>query len=186
MNIDEIIARLHDLEEENSMLKSLLSKHGIAYEKAKPETVVLAQESEKQNSAMHSLSLQEKIGLFRSIFKGREDVFAKRWYSDTSKKSGYQPVCEREWNREFCDKRKHKCAECPNRLFAPLTNEHIYNHLAGKDDYGRDVLGVYPIMDNNTCNFLCTDFDDKSCEHGYQNDVLAFVCVCKEWKSLAT
>ena len=137
------------MEEENSMLKSLLSKHGIAYEKAKPETVVLAQESEKQNSAMHSLSLQEKIDLFRSIFKGREDVFAKRWYSDTSKKSGYQPVCEREWNREFCDKRKHKCAECPNRLFAPLTNEHIYNHLAGKDDYGRDILGVYPIMDNN-------------------------------------
>ena len=60
MNIDEIIARLHKLEEENSMLKSLLSKHRIAYEKAKPETVVLAQESEKQNSAMHSLSLQEK------------------------------------------------------------------------------------------------------------------------------
>ena len=101
MNIDEIIARLHELEEENSMLKSLLSKHGIAYEKAKPEAVVLAPESEKQNSAMHSLSLQEKIDLFRSIFKGREDVFAKRWYSDTSKKSGYQPVCEREWNREF-------------------------------------------------------------------------------------
>ena len=88
MNIDAIIARLHELEEENSMLKSLLSKHGIAYEKAKPETVVLAPESEKHDSAMHCLSLQEKIYLFRSLFKGREDVFAKRWDSDTSKKIG--------------------------------------------------------------------------------------------------
>ena len=108
MNIDEIIARLHDLEEENSMLRSLLFKHGIAYEEAKLETVVLAPKSEKQDSAMHRLSLQEKVELFRSLFKGREDVFSKRWYSDTSKKSGYQPVCEREWNREFCDKRKHE------------------------------------------------------------------------------
>ena len=37
----------------------------------------------------------------RALFKGREDVFAKRWYSDVSKKSGYQPVCEREWNSEL-------------------------------------------------------------------------------------
>ena len=108
MNIDEIIARLHDLEEENSILKSLLFKHGIAYEETKLETVVRAPKSEKQDSAMHRLSLLEKVELFRSLFKGREDVFAKRWYSDTSKKSGYQPVCEREWNREFCDKRKHE------------------------------------------------------------------------------
>lgn len=54
---------------------------------------------------MQRLSLQEKVKLFRALFKGREDVFAKRWYSDVSKKSGYQPVYEREWNREFCDKR---------------------------------------------------------------------------------
>ena len=105
MNIDAIIARLNELEEENSMLKSLLLKHGIAYEEAKPETVIIAPESEKQDSAMQRLSLQEKVELFRSLFKGREDVFAKRWYSDTSKKSGYQPVCEREWDREFCNRK---------------------------------------------------------------------------------
>ena len=58
MNIDAIIARLHELEEENSMLKTLLLKHGTAYEEAKPETAVLAPESEKQDSAMHRLSLQ--------------------------------------------------------------------------------------------------------------------------------
>ena len=182
MGIDAIVARLHELEEENSRLKALLSKHGISYEERKQEPIPVVSKSENEDSAMQRLSLQEKVKLFRALFKGREDVFAKRWYSDVTKKSGYQPVCEREWNSEFCDKRKYKCAECPNRLFASLTDEHIYNHLAGKDNFGRDVVGVYPIMSDNTCNFLCTDFDDKSCEHGFQNDVLAFVSVCKEWE----
>lgn len=182
VDIDAIVARLHKLEEENSRLKTLLSKHGISYEESKQEPTPVVSKSENKDSAMQRLSLQEKVKLFRSIFKGREDVFAKRWYSDVTKKSGYQPVCEREWNSEFCNKRKYKCTECPNRLFASLTDEHIYNHLAGKDNFGRDVVGVYPIMSDNTCNFLCTDFDDKSCEHGFQNDVLAFVGICKEWE----
>ena len=181
-DIDAIVARLHELEEENSMLKLLLSKHGISYEGKKQKPIPVISKSENIIPAMQRLSLQEKVKLFRTLFKGREDVFAKRWYSDVSKKSGYQPVCEREWNNEFCDKRKYKCTECPNRLFALLTDEYIYNHLAGKDNFGRDVVGVYPIMSDNTCNFLCTDFDDKSCEHGFQNDVLAFVCVCHEWE----
>ena len=58
-------------------------------------------------------SSEEKINLFRSLFKGREDVFARRWYSKTTDKSGYQPVCENEWNEEFCDKKKFKCSACP-------------------------------------------------------------------------
>lgn len=57
----------------------------------------------------------------------------------------------------------------------------MFNHLVGKDKWGRDVIGVYPIRTDNTCCFLCTDFDDKSCEHGYKNDVVAFVRICKEW-----
>lgn len=60
-------------------------------------------------------SVDEKINLFRSLFKGREDVFARRWYSKTTDKSGYQPVCENEWNQEFCDKKKYKCSACPKR-----------------------------------------------------------------------
>lgn len=181
MDADTIMRRLRELEEENKRLKSLLAKHGIPFEACTHEVSPSASQSSKLTSSSVSLSLQEKVELFQSLFKGREDVFAKRWYSNTTKKSGYQPVCEREWNREFCDKRKYKCSECPNRKFAPLSYEHIFNHLAGKDAYGRDVVGLYPMLNDNTCFFLCTDFDDKSCEHGYQNDVLAFTGVCKEW-----
>lgn len=128
------------------------------------------------------LSLEEKVELFRNLFKGREDVFARRWYSKNSGKSGYQPVCLNEWNRQLCDKRKYKCAECPNRQFKQLGYEDVYKHLEGKDADGCDVIGVYVILENNKCKFLCADFDDKSCEHGYQNDVLAYASVCKKWK----
>lgn len=181
MDADTIMRRLHELEEENKRLKSLLSEHGIPFEACAHDGNLTASQSSSPTNSTISLSLQEKVELFQSLFKGRKDVFAKRWYSDTTKKSGYQPVCEREWNRVFCDKRKYKCSECPNRKFAPLSYEHIFNHLVGKDAYGRDVVGLYPMLNDNTCYFLCTDFDDKSCEHGYEKDVLAFACVCKEW-----
>ena len=127
------------------------------------------------------LSLEEKVSVFRDLFKGREDVFARRWYSRTSGKSGYQPVCRNEWDRQLCDKKKYKCAECPNRLFKPLVYEDIYRHLEGKDPDGQDVIGAYAILADNNCNFLCADFDDKSCEHGYKKDVLAYVGGCKDW-----
>nr|WP_303661596.1 DEAD/DEAH box helicase family protein [Bacteroides intestinalis] len=108
-------------------------------------------------------------------------MFARRWFSNSTGKSGYQPVCSREWNREFCDKKKFKCTECPNREFQPLGYNDIYRHLEGKDPNGRDVVGVYAILPDNTCRFLCCDFDDKSCEHGYQEDVRAYVSVCRDW-----
>lgn len=59
--------------------------------------------------------------------------------------------------------------------------EDIYKHLEGKDTDGCDVIGIYVVLDGNQCNFLCVDFDDKQCAHGYKNDVLVFVDVCKSW-----
>ena len=160
--------RVRELEEENARLKGELG-YDIPVKKQEP-------------SAMLTLSLQEKIDLFRGLFKGRDDVFARRWYSRTTGKAGYQPVCSNEWDHQLCNKKKFKCAECPNRQFTPLTDGDFYKHLSGKDEEGRDVIGVYAIMDDNTCNFLCADFDDKNCEHGYQKDVLAFTVVCKQWQ----
>lgn len=48
--------------------------------------------SSTQPTIKQHLSLEEKVDVFRNLFKGREDVFARRWYSRTSGKSGYQPV----------------------------------------------------------------------------------------------
>ena len=162
-----LLERIKELETENVELKRRLGK----------DVVPIVHEP----TAMQKLSVQEKVELFRSLFKGREDVFARRWYSKASGKGGYQPVCQNEWNHQLCDKRKFKCTECPNRQFAPLSDNDIYRHLEGKDADGKDVIGLYVLNEDNTCNLLCTDFDDKSCEHGYQEDVIAFVDVCKSW-----
>ncbi len=162
---------LKRLRAENARLRVLLARHGIAVDEPKPS---LPQKL--------LLSLEEKVALFRNLFQGREDVFARRWTSPSTGKSGYQPVCSREWNSEFCDKKKFKCAECPNREFLPLGYNDIYRHLEGNDPNGRDVVGVYAILPDNTCRFLCCDFDDKSCEHGYMKDVMAYVGVCHNWK----
>lgn len=136
----------------------------------------------KQFVAPQCLSLEEKVTLFSSLFKGREDVFARRWYSKASGKSGYQPVCLNEWNSQLCNKKKFLCAKCPNRQFKCLEYEDIYKHLEGKNAEGCDVIGAYVVLLDNHCNFLCVDFDDKQCEYGYQSDVLAFVGVCREWE----
>lgn len=179
-DVSTLTQRIQELEKENARLKAILDKNGIEYKCLEPRTCETNQ-TEVIPVSTCQFTLQEKVAIFQNLFQGRDDVFAKRWYSGTTQKSGYQPVCKREWNREFCDKRKYKCADCPNRQFAPLTYNDFFNHLAGKDAWGRDVIGLYPIRKDNTCSFLCTDFDDKSCEHGYKNDVLAFVNVCKTW-----
>lgn len=167
---ESVYDELKRLRSENARLRVLLARHGIAADEPKPSI-----------PQKPLLSLEEKVNLFRSLFQGREDVFARRWFSTTTGKSGYQPVCSREWNREYCDKKKYNCSECPNREFQPFGYKDIYRHLEGNDSNGRDVVGVYAILEDNTCNFLCCDFDDKSCEHGYQDDVRAYVSVRRDW-----
>ena len=178
------------LRKENAELRSLLCAHGI---ENKPRPTNIIEYKPRPSNVIDSIyspislpvikfSLDERVALFMSLFKGRKDVFARRWFSKSTGKAGYQPVCVNEWRRGVCDKKKFKCAECPNRDFAPLTSQDVYRHLEGKDENCCDVVGLYAIMPDNNCSFLCTDFDDKSCKHGYKDDVLAFVGVCRDWQ----
>lgn len=105
---------------------------------------------------------REKIDFFLSVFKGRADLFAKRYYSDKTGKSGYTPVCENEWVYGLCDKRKIKCADCPNRKFLSLSADAVKAHLIGRDIFCRDVVAIYPMLEDNTTWLLAADFDEKS------------------------
>jgi len=129
---------------------------------------------------------EQKVTLFRSLFRGREDVFPKRFESKRTGKSGYQPVCRNEWIRPFCQKPKIKCGECENRDFTPITNEVVRNHLIGvdpSDRYQREyVMGVYPMLTDETCWFLAVDFDKEM----WKKDISAYLETCRSFMVPAT
>jgi hypothetical protein len=101
-----------------------------------------------------------KIGLFRSLFRGRTDVYPVRFESRKTGKTGYAPACANEWVRGVCEKPRIKCTDCPSRCFLPVTDEVIRWHLSGRTEQGQDfVMGVYPMLQDETCYFLAIDFD---------------------------
>ena len=117
----------------------------------------------------------EKIRLFRSLFRGRADAYALRWHSEKTQKSGYSPVCANEWQPGLCEKGRVSCAKCPNRVLRPLDDAAIYRHLAGRDTQGRDVIGLYPMLPDETCYLLALDFDDAN----WQECARAIASVCR-------
>jgi hypothetical protein len=117
-----------------------------------------------------------KIALFRSLFRGRDDVYPRRFESRKTGRSGYAPACANEWVRGICEKPRIKCAECPNRRFLPVTDDVIRWHLSGSDVTGQPfVAGVYPLLQDETCFFLAVDFDKT----GWRDDALAFLETCR-------
>ncbi|MEW6715862.1 MAG: restriction endonuclease subunit R, partial [Nitrospirota bacterium] len=80
-------------------------------------------------------------------------------------------VCENEWINGICRKPVGKCGDCINRKFSQLTNEVIHRHLDGNI-----TIGIYPMLQDETCCFLAIDFD-KQC---WPDDVKAFLSTCKQ------
>jgi very-short-patch-repair endonuclease len=121
-------------------------------------------------------SSQAKIALFRSLFRGREDVYPRRFESRKTGKAGYAPACVNEWVRGICEKPRIKCAECPNRRFLPVTDDVIRWHLSGRGPQGEPfVAGVYPLLLDETCFFLAVDFDKA----GWREDATVFFEACR-------
>ncbi|HVR36929.1 MAG TPA: DEAD/DEAH box helicase family protein [Methylomirabilota bacterium] len=120
-----------------------------------------------------------KIGLFRSLFRGREDVYPRRFESRRTGRAGYQPACGNEWVRGVCEKPRIKCSECAHQCFLPVTDDVIRWHLSGRDPGGRDfVMGVYPMRQDETCDFLAVDFDRDQ----WQEDAGAFLETCHRFE----
>src|ERR1700732_2028032 len=116
-----------------------------------------------------------RIALFRSLFRGREDVYPRRFESRKTGKTGYQPVCANEWVQGVCEKPRIKCSDCPRQRFIPVADEAIRWHLSGKDYEGKDfVMGIYPMLQDETCFVLAVDFDKE----GWQEDAKAFCDTC--------
>lgn len=123
----------------------------------------------------HDSPPELKIAMFRSLFRGREDVYARRFESRKTGKSGYQPACAHEWVRGLCEKPRVKCGVCSQRRFLPVTDLVIHQHLSGRDEAGHDlVMGLYPMLPDESCFLLVADFDKSS----WQDDAAAFRATC--------
>ncbi len=114
---------------------------------------------------------EAKIALFRSLFRGREDVYALRWETKKKGTSGYTPACAREWKRPWCGKPRVKCGECRHHKLLGITDELIRDHLEG-----RKTVGLYPVLPDETCWLLALDLDKRA----WAEDAAAFLKTCEE------
>ncbi len=125
-----------------------------------------------QNLPTSHLSSEAKIDLFRSLFKGREDLYPKMWLSKSGDRKGYMPACGNDGDYSLCGKRRTpriKCVHCKYQAYLPVTDKVIREHLQGKQ-----TIGVYPLLTDDTCWFLAVDFDKAS----WQEDVASFRNTC--------
>ncbi|MEI8183722.1 MAG: DEAD/DEAH box helicase family protein [Desulfomonile sp.] len=124
---------------------------------------------------------EDKVALFLSLFRGRQDLYPRRFESKRSGKSGYQPACRNEWMKGRCLKPTAKCSNCNYREFIPVTEEVIRNHLLGYDSRERSqrdfTIGVYPMLQDETCWFIAADFDKAT----WMEDATAFLGTCKSY-----
>ena len=112
----------------------------------------------------------EKVRLFRSLFRGREEVYPVRFVSRKTGKAGYAPACRNKFVRGVCELPRVKCGECANQAFVLADDQAVVAHLTG-----RQVMGVYPLLEDETCWFLAADFDKST----WSMDVSAFVQTCQ-------
>lgn len=114
---------------------------------------------------------QNKLSLYTSIFRGRSDVYPRRW--EKGDKSGWSPAYSFDWN-EFNAHRARggTMKDFDHKTLCIVTDEVILNHLLGKE-----TIGIYPILTDNTSYFIAADFD----EGDWENDVQKFIAVCNSF-----
>ncbi len=122
---------------------------------------------ENYNHVSSASSPDAKVRFFRELFKGREDIYARRYVSTRAGKIGYSPACSTEWTRGLCDKKHVSCAVCPNRRFVPLDDDAVRMHLMGHDARMHDfTIGCYPLLTDDTVRFAVIDLDGKNWRSG--------------------
>jgi len=168
--LEKAVAECERLREENALLKLRVGQS--------PDTLA---PTPKQFSARNTTKAQAsatvtadsppnlKVSLFRSLFRGRDDVYALRW-EGRGRRTGYSPAGVREWNQAGSPGRGQKKSFRHSKLF-PLSEEVIRDHLLGKQ-----TIGVYPLLQDDTCWFVAVDFDKKT----WESDACAFLKTCHE------
>ncbi len=145
---------------------SVVSGESDEKDEVKVETVTSGGKSPVTLASDSSL----KIRLFMSLFRGRADVYAKRWENERKGTAGYAPVCLNQWRSGLCEKPRQVCSKCGNRSFSALSEAVIEGHLRGLE-----VVGVYPMLSDETCWFLAMDFDEAE----WEKDIAEVRKICR-------
>jgi hypothetical protein len=159
------------LRDENARLRRLLAAHSIPIPHLAPDNQTLTKTIGTAPPVDKDERARKRIALFRSLFRGREDVYARRW-ENADGRWGYMPAAVKDWkaiNKSRPEQRKK--VDQKTRKFLPLTDAIIESHLLGKE-----TAGVYPLLPDETCWFLAADFDKKTWEYDSQ----AFLETCQQ------
>lgn len=155
---------LAELAREESYLAEIESRREAVrsrMEALRAKLMALSAEEPTQSAMSVALDVQatptDKVRLFRALFRGREDIFPTRFTSKKTGKVGYAPACANKFVRGVCDLPRVKCSECLNQAFTQVDDRVVLDHLRG-----RHVMGVYPLLEDETCWFLAIDFDKSS------------------------
>ncbi len=162
---------IEQLRAEVARLRALLLSHGICPDEVTPAAPAAEVEPAASVPApvveavaiRHPEQLTEKHALLLySLFRGRKDVYSTRCVTKEGK-AVYYPVCRHFWQEGLCPKRsgrKMRCMDCPSREWVPLSQRALLRHLRGERVAATDVVGVYPLLPDETCHFLVFDFDN--------------------------
>jgi superfamily II DNA or RNA helicase len=189
MEYKELLGKFNLLQFENKQLKE--ENRQLKIKLGEPPLSIIANDSDSRKDPLPSevskpseiipapstLSLTSnasaKIKLFMSLFRGREDIYATRWENLASGKSGYTSVCLNRRDKTLCGRPQLPCSKCRHQYYAALDEEVIKKHLLGEI-----VLGIYPLLKDETCRFLAMDFD----EDGWHKDVGMIRKVCTSFQ----
>jgi superfamily II DNA or RNA helicase len=174
IRITELRMRLTALERERAaIIAEIETLRSAPNEEPAANKVILPEKA--SDLVDRNSTIERKMTLFRRLFRGRPDIFPIRWENRKTGRSGYAPACANEWQRGICEKPKVKCSACPNQAFLAVDDVSMERHLRGTDANGLPfVMGVYPMLAENTCWFLAADFDEGE----WRRDVFAFRETC--------
>jgi superfamily II DNA or RNA helicase len=155
----DVASESEQLRIENQRLRALLglnSRPSDVHSEAWAPT--LFNQARQQTKIDKTAPIEEKVALLRSLFGSRSEVFAVRWESSSSGKSGWSPAIRGGWAQKGVKKD-----------YLPLTDDVFADHLVGTA-----TVGIYPMMPGDVCCLLACDFDDGA----WALDALAYLDAC--------
>jgi hypothetical protein len=171
LDLQSALAEVQRLREENVRLRRILQDHRIQLPVVQSPNGIPGTTSALPSPHTLVLKAEQRIALFRSLFHRRDDVYAVRW-ENADGRSGYMPKADRDWKAYLRARDEdRKKVDRQTRKFRPLTDEVVRGHLVGDH-----TIGIYPLLQDETCWFLAVDFDKKT----WQKDAIAFLAVCRE------